>query len=1567
MKKYLILFVLIFIFISSVSATEINDTYSSSYSDCESLDKPIGVNENVQSNLQGLSSNFNQDELRMDSNEILEASGNGLIINPNFDEVTYDTDGNLVGIKGWNFTIYEGTNGPGTVNVVSDNDEHGNYVKMSGAGSSRYSILSQKIDLTDILNITFEYKKGGGNVWYYIDELPSSPDSSHRLPTSALTTWTQYTIDTTSETGYKNLNILVATATKSNNYFYLDSITYCLKESKADVEINSYVNTPITFNYTTPDNITNWLWDFGDGTYSNLSNPIHSYTDVGTYDAKLTISNDTYSKEISYSVDVIEKVIADFENSGSSFNDASSGNPVKWFWDWGDGTNSTYYELPSKIQGYEFRHSYSGNDFSYSVTLTVTDKFGNTSSITKKDLIKYYNTVAYPISIDNFENSTDGWSNATLHYGPYLGHNNNTVNAGYYVTGAIEKVINFDDVDVISALVGGNDAAGYHPGKFYIDNVLVYSIDTVAQGFNAMGTMSYDVSKVYGNHTLKIISAYRIDKVTFSKYIYLANFSIDSSSVVDGNVSVTFKDASYGIINGYLWEFDDGTNSTSQNPTHTFTQGNHYAVLHIYHDGLEMDKYTYYFSLSLPTVNGTSFSTIQEAIDNASENDIIDITPLTGGEFSENFQINKSVTLNFNGAVLSAKDASAPLFNITNGATVTVTNLGLNKDSTFVTDSDSRLIIKDSDIGVNLALSEGNIDLLDDSFNNSVLTLAANSTISNSTIAKGGVIVNGGKSKIFNTTLTGADVAITQTAGELDITSNLITDNNIGVNVTGGKTNMEYNLIYANAKFGLVYVGDNVSMDNNWWGNNFPQYESGKNLSDNNLDIFRHQAGSEVDISLWLELNVNTTTSIMGVNKEYPVTIDLTKNSDGETINGYLKTITLDFVSDGGDVLNSATIENGIGQITLLTTNTDVKNVNITREGKNYALNTDIVSKTNVNIDVTGELVEGASANVVIEVPKATGNITIIIDGVSSTVALDNSQYALAMDNLTAGKHTIFVVYEGNDIFNSIYNSTSIDVTAKEIVTSTIKITGVDGNLTVTGILKDSKDNIMANEVISYQIGEGDIQNTTTNTDGIFTLTGVNGATITVSYSGNDSVIGSTDSITLSDIASDEENDKTVSELENQLKEAQANATKLAENLTDANAKVENLTAELNDAQANASKLNNNLTDANKKVENLTAELGEAQANATKLNGELAEANSKVENLTSELGEAQANVTKLTNDLADANQKVGNLTSELNQANITKLTNDLAEATQKVSNLTTQLEEAQANATKLAEDIAEANKKVENLTSELDEAQSNATKLANDLVDANKKVDNLTTQLADAQSNVTVVVDGVEYPVDIVNGTATIKTNTTQPVVKKDTVIVVDKTFSRVANDFSAGERGAYFYATLKDSDGNVLANKTIQMAINGAMYNVTTNDEGKAGLQINLAAANTYTYALSFQGDETYNAAPLAQTKLTVTKKSTSISASAKTFKAKTKTKKVTITLKTVKNKYNGKTYLKSGKKVTLKVNGKTYTAKINSKGKATFKITKLTKKGKYTATIKFAGDKTYKASSKKIKITVK
>ena len=160
---------------------------------------------------------------------------------------------------------------------------------------------------------------------------------------------------------------------------------------------------------------------------------------------------------------------------------------------------------------------------------------------------------------------------------------------------------------------------------------------------------------------------------------------------------------------------------------------------------------------------------------------------------------------------------------------------------------------------------------------------------------------------------------------------------------------------------------------------------------------------------------------------------------------------------------------------------------------------------------------------------------------------------------------------------------------------------------------------------------------------------------------------------------------------------------------------------------------------------------------------------------------------------------------------------------------------------------------------------------------------------------------------------------------------------------------------TLKDANGNALANKAVKVTVNGKTSTVTTDKNGVAKVNVNYAKAGTYYYSLSFLGDNDYKAS-LKPVKVTVNKQATKATFAKKTFKVKA-TKKISFTLKDSKGKAIAK------KKITFKVNGKTYTAKTNSKGVATVKIV-IKKKGKYTATAKFAGDTTYKAISKKASI---
>ena len=172
------------------------------------------------------------------------------------------------------------------------------------------------------------------------------------------------------------------------------------------------------------------------------------------------------------------------------------------------------------------------------------------------------------------------------------------------------------------------------------------------------------------------------------------------------------------------------------------------------------------------------------------------------------------------------------------------------------------------------------------------------------------------------------------------------------------------------------------------------------------------------------------------------------------------------------------------------------------------------------------------------------------------------------------------------------------------------------------------------------------------------------------------------------------------------------------------------------------------------------------------------------------------------------------------------------------------------------------------------------------------------------------------------------------------------------------GRIGKYFVVFLKDENGTVLKNKAIKIGFNGRVYDRTTDENGSAKLQINLAYKGTYTFAIGFLGDNDYLGA-FEVAKITVKVQTPKLATSNKSYKASAKTKSLTATFKTA----NGKVV--ANKKISFTVNGKTYSAKTNSKGIATVKVS-LNKKGTYSFTVKFAGDNTFAAVSKKGKLTL-
>ena len=205
-------------------------------------------------------------------------------------------------------------------------------------------------------------------------------------------------------------------------------------------------------------------------------------------------------------------------------------------------------------------------------------------------------------------------------------------------------------------------------------------------------------------------------------------------------------------------------------------------------------------------------------------------------------------------------------------------------------------------------------------------------------------------------------------------------------------------------------------------------------------------------------------------------------------------------------------------------------------------------------------------------------------------------------------------------------------------------------------------------------------------------------------------------------------------------------------------------------------------------------------------------------------------------------------------------------------------------------------------------------------------------------------------------------------ILKKDSTFVLKNVSYKV--DAKTKKLTATFKVPVYEFvfDGNAITqklksyqyikNKKVTFTVNGKSYTATTNSKGVATVKISLNKKGKYTYKAKFAGDGTYKAVTKSAT-LTIKPLATSLTLKKYTYKKSSKSKKLKATLK------SGTKVLKN-KKVSFKVNGKTYSAKTNSKGIATVKI-KLTKKGTFKYTAKFAGDNVYKAISKSNKVVIK
>ena len=165
--------------------------------------------------------------------------------------------------------------------------------------------------------------------------------------------------------------------------------------------------------------------------------------------------------------------------------------------------------------------------------------------------------------------------------------------------------------------------------------------------------------------------------------------------------------------------------------------------------------------------------------------------------------------------------------------------------------------------------------------------------------------------------------------------------------------------------------------------------------------------------------------------------------------------------------------------------------------------------------------------------------------------------------------------------------------------------------------------------------------------------------------------------------------------------------------------------------------------------------------------------------------------------------------------------------------------------------------------------------------------------------------------------------------------------------------RGKYFYAYLKDQNGNPLASKLVHITYRNKIYDKMTNKNGRIQLKIN-AKPGKYKIKLKYKGTKTYL---IGIKRLTIKSYNTktAISLDSKSVN-KNKCLRVNLLYKTKKALAN--------KKLTIRFAKKNYKRTTDNEGKAYLKLSKAP--GTYKVKIRFDGAKGFKKSSLSTKIKI-
>lgn len=398
----------------------------------------------------------------------------------------------------------------------------------------------------------------------------------------------------------------------------------------------------VTFtNTSTGPTGTTYTWYFGDGSQVTTSNTTvtHGYNAQGTYTVTLVASsggcNDTL---VINNMVVVNYPKADFSPTYSCtnklqvvFTDLSIGSTstsLTWSWDFGDGSPVVTTQSPT--------HTYaaSGN---YSVTLTVTDAVTGCTSYKTKTVSLWDVTPAFVANdtvvcrnqsvVFTAQLSTTDASHV-VSYDWYYGDGTFTLNSSSsashtYTANGVYTVmlVTKDSRNCLDTLIKNNYISVFGPTANFSGTplsgcvpLLVNFTDQSTTGGNPIANYTWRFGDGISNtlnqqnpsHTYTANGTYSVtlvltntmgcmDSLVRSNYINAikphAAFTADTFACP--NVSVPFTNTSSGNNLTYVWNFGDGSPTTTvTSPSHSFSAGDYTVTLYVTDNGSCKDTAT---------------------------------------------------------------------------------------------------------------------------------------------------------------------------------------------------------------------------------------------------------------------------------------------------------------------------------------------------------------------------------------------------------------------------------------------------------------------------------------------------------------------------------------------------------------------------------------------------------------------------------------------------------------------------------------------------------------------------------------------------------------------------------------------------------------------------------------------------------------------------------------------------------------------------------------------------------------------------------------------------------------